>query len=67
MNNDVFKGKWKQMPGQAKVWWDELTYDNQLELAASSIITSPGSWKRSVTFGSRPAKIFKKEPNGKLL
>jgi uncharacterized protein YjbJ (UPF0337 family) len=30
MNNDVFEGKWKQMQGQAKVWWGKLT-DNDLE------------------------------------
>ena len=28
MNNDVFEGKWKQMRGQAKVWWGKLTDDD---------------------------------------
>jgi uncharacterized protein YjbJ (UPF0337 family) len=28
MNNDVFAGKWKQMRGQAKVWWGKLTDDD---------------------------------------
>jgi len=28
MNNDVFSGKWKQMRGQAKVWWGKLTDDD---------------------------------------
>jgi uncharacterized protein YjbJ (UPF0337 family) len=28
MNNDVFAGKWKQMRGQAKVWWGKLTNDD---------------------------------------
>lgn len=28
MNKDVLKGKWKQIRGQAKVWWGELTDDN---------------------------------------
>jgi uncharacterized protein YjbJ (UPF0337 family) len=28
MNNNIFKGKWKQMRGQAKVWWGKLTSDN---------------------------------------
>jgi uncharacterized protein YjbJ (UPF0337 family) len=30
MNTDVFEGKWKQMRGQAKVWWGKLT-DSDLE------------------------------------
>jgi len=28
MNKDVFEGKWKQMRGQAKVWWGKLTDDD---------------------------------------
>jgi uncharacterized protein YjbJ (UPF0337 family) len=28
MNTDVFEGKWKQMRGQAKVWWGKLTDDD---------------------------------------
>jgi uncharacterized protein YjbJ (UPF0337 family) len=28
MNSDVFAGKWKQMKGQAKEWWGELTDDD---------------------------------------
>lgn len=28
MNNDIFDGKWKQMRGQAKVWWGKLTDDD---------------------------------------
>ena len=28
MNNDIFAGKWKQMRGQAKVWWGKLTDDD---------------------------------------
>ena len=28
MNNDIFEGKWKQMRGQAKVWWGKLTDDD---------------------------------------
>jgi uncharacterized protein YjbJ (UPF0337 family) len=28
MNNDVFEGKWKQMRGQAKVWWGKLSDDD---------------------------------------
>jgi uncharacterized protein YjbJ (UPF0337 family) len=28
MNNNIFQGKWKQMRGQAKVWWGKLTDDD---------------------------------------
>jgi len=28
MNKDVFEGKWKQLRGQAKVWWGKLTDDD---------------------------------------
>jgi uncharacterized protein YjbJ (UPF0337 family) len=27
MNADVLKGKWKQVRGEAKKWWGELTDD----------------------------------------
>jgi len=28
MNRDVFEGKWKQVRGEAKVWWGKLTDDD---------------------------------------
>jgi uncharacterized protein YjbJ (UPF0337 family) len=28
MNKDIFEGKWKQMRGQAKLWWGKLTDDD---------------------------------------
>jgi uncharacterized protein YjbJ (UPF0337 family) len=28
MNSNVFEGQWKQMRGQAKVWWGKLTDDD---------------------------------------
>ncbi len=28
MNKDIFKGKWKQIRGEAKAWWGKLTDDN---------------------------------------
>ena len=28
MNKDVFEGKWKQVRGEAKVWWAKLTDDD---------------------------------------
>jgi uncharacterized protein YjbJ (UPF0337 family) len=35
MNNDIFKGKWKEMQGQIKEWWGKLT-DDELEQAAGN-------------------------------
>ena len=32
MNEDIFEGKWKEMRGQLKEWWGELT-DDDLEKA----------------------------------
>jgi uncharacterized protein YjbJ (UPF0337 family) len=28
VNKDVFEGKWKQVRGEAKVWWGKLTDDD---------------------------------------
>jgi uncharacterized protein YjbJ (UPF0337 family) len=28
VNHNVFEGKWKQIRGQAKVWWSKLTDDD---------------------------------------
>ena len=28
MNNNVFEGKWKQVRGEAKIWWGKLTDDD---------------------------------------
>ncbi len=28
MNKDEFEGKWKQVRGEAKVWWGKLTDDD---------------------------------------
>ena len=28
MNKDIFEGKWKQVRGEAKVWWGKLTDDD---------------------------------------
>ena len=33
MNKHVLEGKWKQMRGEAKAWWGELT-DNDLDRVA---------------------------------
>jgi len=32
LNEDVFKGKWKELRGQVKEWWGKLT-DDELEQA----------------------------------
>jgi uncharacterized protein YjbJ (UPF0337 family) len=33
LNQDVFKGKWKQVKGEVKQWWGKLTDDdvNQID------------------------------------
>jgi uncharacterized protein YjbJ (UPF0337 family) len=36
MNKDVFEGKWKQIRGEAKVWWGKLT-DDDLDRAAGKL------------------------------
>jgi len=28
MNNIIFEGKWKQIRGQAKIWWGKLSDDD---------------------------------------
>jgi len=28
MDNNIFEGKWKQIRGQAKIWWGKLTDDD---------------------------------------
>jgi uncharacterized protein YjbJ (UPF0337 family) len=33
MNKDIFEGKWKQIRGEAKSWWGQLT-DDDLDRAA---------------------------------
>ena len=36
MNNDVLEGKWKQIRGQAKVWWGKLTDDDLKKVHGNS-------------------------------
>ncbi len=36
INNNVIEGKWKQIRGQAKVWWGKLT-DDDLEQVSGNI------------------------------
>jgi len=28
MNKSIFEGKWKQIRGEAKIWWGKLTDDD---------------------------------------
>jgi uncharacterized protein YjbJ (UPF0337 family) len=35
MNQDIFKGKWKEMRGLVKEWWGKLT-DDELEQAGGN-------------------------------
>ncbi len=32
MNEDILKGKWKQVKGQAKVYWGKLTDDDLTQM-----------------------------------
>jgi len=36
INNNVIEGKWKEIRGQAKVWWGKLT-DDDLEQVSGNI------------------------------
>jgi uncharacterized protein YjbJ (UPF0337 family) len=35
MNNNVSKGKWKQIRGQTKVWWGQLTHNNGTKIGGN--------------------------------
>ena len=45
MNSDVVAGKWKQMKGQAKQWWGQLTDDDitRIEGSRDKLIGALGS------------------------
>jgi uncharacterized protein YjbJ (UPF0337 family) len=58
MNKDIFEGKWKQMRGQAKVWWGKLT-DDDLDKVE-------GKYDKLATPTSKPKKNTKRGPNDKL-
>lgn len=40
LNQDVLKGKWKQMRGQVKQWWGDLTDDDldQIDGSADKLV-----------------------------
>ena len=33
MNKDVFAGKWKQVRGESRIWWDRLSDDDLDKIA----------------------------------
>jgi len=35
VNKDVFEGKWKQVRGEAKVWWGKLSDDDLNKVAGN--------------------------------
>ncbi len=35
MNNNISKGKWKQIRGQTKIWWGKLTNNNGKKLGGN--------------------------------
>ena len=55
MNQDVFEGKWKEMRGQLKEWWGELT-DDDLEKRTAKPIKSSACSNRSMATPTRPPK-----------
>ena len=36
MNEDILAGKWKQLRGEAKKWWGDLTNDEMDQIAGQS-------------------------------
>ena len=36
LNQDILKGKWKQMRGQVKQWWGDLTDDDLDQIDGST-------------------------------
>jgi uncharacterized protein YjbJ (UPF0337 family) len=35
MNEDIFKGNWKRLSGQVRVWWGKLTDDDLEQIAGN--------------------------------
>jgi len=60
MNRDIFEGKWKEMRGQVKEWWGDLTDDDldkaggkadQLRSKSGGVNSPTTTWTRR---GARP-------------
>ena len=54
MNRDIFEGKWKEMRGQVKEWWGELTDDDLDKAGASPINLSACSSRSMATPARKP-------------
>jgi uncharacterized protein YjbJ (UPF0337 family) len=66
MNENVSKGKWKQMRGQAKVWWGKFTHSDR-EQVSGKVEKMIGTLQEKV--GQTQQKIEKgngKEQNDSL-
>jgi len=55
MNNNVFQGKWKQMRGQAKVWWGKFT-DDDLEKVDGNLDKLTGLLQEKYGYTQQQAK-----------
>jgi uncharacterized protein YjbJ (UPF0337 family) len=55
MNNNVFQGKWKQIRGQAKVWWGKLT-DDDLEKVGGNLDKLTGLLQEKYGYTQQQAK-----------
>jgi len=52
MSNDILEGRWKQIRGSAKEWWDKLTDSDQaivtvIDLACASPLAGNNFNKRN--------------------
>jgi uncharacterized protein YjbJ (UPF0337 family) len=55
MNNHIYKGKWKQVRGQAKVWWGKLTHNNR-EQVSGKVEKMVGTCRRRSVKHNRKSK-----------
>jgi len=47
MNKDVFEGKWKQVRGEARVWWGKLS-DDDLDKVAGKFEVFTGCFRKNM-------------------
>lgn len=62
LNQDVFKGKWKQIKGEAKQWWGKLT-DDDLAQVDGNVDTLVGRLQERYGYAKEDAE---KEVNRRL-